>query len=255
MGDEKVSFLPEDYVARRVEMRTNVICLSLFGVVLIAVVGAYLVTSGQRASVIKKQQEINVSFADAAKRIQQLDELQKQKKDLLRKAQVTATLVEPVPRSNLLAELINRMPKAVTLQELELKSKKVATASSLTSTNAGSALSAAAAKPGDPNKKKDAPPIEVPRYEVTLTLIGVAPTDIQVAQYMAALARCQLLDDINLVYSEESRMTDLSMRRFRIDMLINPVADVRTIEPLIADRHAGQFADASFLEPGSSEKD
>ncbi len=255
MGDEKVSFLPEDYVARRVEMRTNVICLSLFGVVLIAVVGAYLVTSGQRSSVIKKQQEINAAFSDAAKRIQEHDELQRQKKQLQRKARVTATLIERVPRSNLLAELTNRRPEGVTFQELDLKSKKIATASSLTGKNAGSALNAATAKGKADPKKKNEPPLEVPRYDVTLTLIGVAPTDIQVAQYMAALARCQMLDDINLVYSEESRSNDLAMRKFRIDMRINPDADVRMIDPLIVDRNAGHFADASILEPSSPDKD
>ena len=39
MPDPHMSFLPEDYVERRIEQRTNIICLSLFAIVLIAVVG------------------------------------------------------------------------------------------------------------------------------------------------------------------------------------------------------------------------
>lgn len=254
---DKVSFLPADYVNRKIESRTNVICLSLFGVVLIAVVGAYMVTAGQRAAVLTQQKLINASFADAAKRIQQLDELQAQKKDLLHKAQVTATLVEPVPRSNLLAELINRSPESVTLQELELKSRKLMPANPLASARNGSAMAAArqAANTGPEDAHPAAPAFEAPRFAVEVSVVGVAPTDIQVAQYMASLARCELLTDVDLVFSEETRVTDLAMRKFRIDMKLDESADVRSIEPMIAERDEAGFADLPFLNPNSTEKD
>ena len=259
MPEDKVSFLPEDYVSRRIEMRTNVICLSLFGIVLFAVIGAYMVTAGQRSSVLNKQQQINDEYAEAAKRIGLLDELQSQKKEMERKAVLTATLIEPVPRSNLLAELINRMPSTMTFEELEMKSTKIAPENPLASSQKGTALAAAkknAAKKDDKDNKKNMPKkIEVPRVRVTLSLIGLAPTDIQVAQYMASLARCNLLQEVDLVFSEEARLTDESMRRFRIDMQINPNVDIRSIEPLMVSRNNGGFDDEAFLNPDSSDKD
>ncbi|MFA7238309.1 MAG: hypothetical protein WC058_15725, partial [Phycisphaeraceae bacterium] len=201
--------------------------------------------------VVNRQRQIDASYAEAAKRIDQLDVLQKSKRDLLRKAQVTATLIEPVPRSNLLAELINRMPASLSLLEFELDSKKViAPAPGTPGSTSGSALSAAANAAAAKSGKKSADDgsiITIPRYEVKMHLIGVAPTDIQVAQYLASLSRCPLLSDANLVYSEETRIDDLSMRKFRIDLTLDPDADVRTVQPLRVDRAlpAAPVAEAS----------
>lgn len=238
MTEKEMSFLPEDYIERRVELRTNVICLTLFGVVLAGVLGAYFVTSRQRAEVLEHQQAINASFTEAAKRISQLDELQAQKRRLLQKAQVASTLIEPVPRSNLLAELINRMPASLTLTDLELKTKKVQGVVSVAPPK-GSALSAAtsAAKKNAAANPVEAVP-DVPQYQVDVSLIGIAPTDIQVAQYMASLARCELLTNVDLSYSEETRIDELSVRRFRIDMRLDPKADIRSIQPLSVQREA-----------------
>ena len=35
---DKMSFLPEDYLEKRIELRANMICLSLFAVVLVAII-------------------------------------------------------------------------------------------------------------------------------------------------------------------------------------------------------------------------
>jgi Tfp pilus assembly protein PilN len=244
MKDKDLSFLPEDYVERRIEMRTNLICLSLFGVVLAGVLGAYFVTSRQRAEVLNQQQSINTAYAEAAKRIGQVDELQGQKKRLLRKAQVTTTLIEPVPRSNLLAELINRKPPSLTFVELELASKQIEAGLAF-APPAGSAM--AAARNAANGASADDPAPNVPRYQVDLKLIGLAPTAIPVAQYMASLARCPLLETVDLVYSEERRVEDVSMRRFRIDMMLDPASDVRSIDPVIVERRTtrGLFGTAA----------
>ncbi len=243
MADQDMSFLPEDYVARRVEMRTNIICLSLFGVVLLATVGAYVVKLGASSRLREEQRQLAAAFEEEAKRISQLDELQQSKHDLLRKAQVTATLIEPVPRSNLLAELINRMPVALSTLGLEMESRKIVEkpgpgANGQGGTALSAAQKAAQAKKnnGQAEQEPGPPPLEIPRYHVTVSLTGLAPTDIQVAQYMTALARCELLQDVELVFSEESRVDDLSMRKFKIDMILDPDVDVRHMQPLIAER-------------------
>lgn len=47
------SFLPAEYVARKNEMRANIICLSLFGVVMFGVIAAFFVTNRQWLQVRK----------------------------------------------------------------------------------------------------------------------------------------------------------------------------------------------------------
>jgi hypothetical protein len=143
-----------------------------------------------------------------------------------------------VPRSNLLAALINRMPASLGMVELELASEPVDGGRPVQPPK-GSAM-ANQAKHGTEASGPAVP--DVPERRIDLTLIGVAPTDIQVAQYMAGLARCNLLSRVDLVYSEEMRREDWTRRRFRVDMTVSAEADVRKIEPLRIRRQAARLA-------------
>lgn len=226
-----LSFLPEDYVERRKEQRTNLICLSLFGVVLIGVAAAYLVTTRNRSEIRGLREQVNASYAEAGRRIEQLEKLQQQKQQMLRKAQVTATLVEKVPRTFLLADLINRMPQQLSL--LEAKMTSTLAKSPIISVVVDPKKSAMANAAKGKKSEEEPPP---PKHVVTLTLLGVAPTDVQVAQYMSSLSRSALFSDVSLIYSEETKIDQTSMRKFRVEMTVADQADIRTIEPVIAEQ-------------------
>jgi Tfp pilus assembly protein PilN len=232
MAAKQMSFLPEDYVERRIERRTNLICLSLFAVVLTCVVGAYAATSRHRSEVRANRELVNKSYAEAAKRIEQLEQLQNRKQEMLRKAQVTATLIEPVPRTFLLAELVNRMPATLSLIELKLVTK--ADTTRVLAPKADTSKSALANKSGTDATKAEPPP--PPKNVVTVEMVGVAPTDVQVAQFMSQLSQSKLVADVNLVFSEEAQIEGAAMRKFRIDMSLAENADVRLIEPLLVPR-------------------
>jgi len=234
MTDRRMDFLPEDFIERRLQRRTNIICLGLFGVVLIGVVGAYGVTRTQLHMALDERDRIANAYEDAARRIAQLDELQQQKQALVRKARLTATLIEPVPRSNLLAALVNRLPDAASMAELKLTSTKMKKRRAPKTNSSALAKAQAKAEADKSGQTRDAStlPGPVDRYHVDLSLVGLAPTDIQVAEYIADLARCPLLKSVDLVFSEEARVTDVAMRRFKIDMVLNPEADIRDIEPV-----------------------
>jgi hypothetical protein len=49
-NEADTSFLPHDYLARKADRRTDVVCLSLFTVVLFGVVSAFFVTNRQWSS-------------------------------------------------------------------------------------------------------------------------------------------------------------------------------------------------------------
>ena len=69
------SFLPDDYLAQKADRRTNLICLTLFGVVMAAVVGAFLVTNRQRTEALAEQKSVNAAYQQAAEEISLLREL------------------------------------------------------------------------------------------------------------------------------------------------------------------------------------
>ena len=227
VNEKKMSFLPEDYVERQIERRTSLVCLTLFAVVLLGVGGVYMIKYRQLSEAESSQRAINAEFAEEARQLELLAALKAQQDEMQGKAEMSAALLEKVPRTFLLADLINRMPESLSLLELTLSTKKVKAAPPPATKSA-----LANAKPDPKAAEKAKAPEPVPdRITVTLALVGVAPTDVQVAQYMAALGRSPLLKDVSLNYSEEAKIEEVLMRKFRIEMVIAPNADVRALSP------------------------
>lgn len=247
------SLLPEDYLQRKRDGRSGVIMLGLFCIVMFGIFAAYFVTKRQWSTVNRLQKEINVQYAQEAKKIDQLKVLVVQKGEMLEKADVTISLIEKVPRSILMAELINRMPTDLTLTDFELHSKKIVEAPA--EKPAGkTAPRSLAGKPGAkgknaPKDAKAAAPVEKPkpaRYECVMSITGLSRSDQEVADYTAALQQCSLLDKVEFKFSGDVTIDEVGLRKFKIDAVIRTAADAREIEPLHVPRLANKTADAAF---------
>ncbi len=228
---DNTSFLPEDYLARKVARRTNFICLSLFAVVMVGVLAAWFVTDQQRAEVRRQQAQISASYAEAAKRIEELEDLQLRKQQMIHKARIIAVLVERVPRSLIMAELINHMPPALSLMELDLDTTVV---------RATERPRTAIERQRDAmNKKQALEAVNEPAASettVNLKMVGIAPTDVEVSTFIARLNQHAMFTDVVLAFSEQTRVLDRPMRRFRIDATLNQQMDVTALEPTRVSR-------------------
>jgi len=240
------SFLPEDYLAQKAERRTNLISLTLFGVVMIAVVGAFFVTNRQARLVKQQQQSINDQYQSAGVKIRELTQLEKQKEEMLNKAELAAALVERVPRSILLAELINRMPDRLSLLNFEMKSERFKAPPPPSEKDNKGRLVASVTN-DRPKTKQEAgdsvQKVDPPRYKVTITMLGVAPTDLEVSKYMTELNSYKLLKEVTLEYSQQQEVEGRTMRQFKINMTLDEAADVRRINPLIVPRIKNPMTD------------
>jgi Tfp pilus assembly protein PilN len=239
------TFLPEEYVSRKKQAVTNVICLALFAVVMFGTFVAFLVTTRRSADVEQQKQVIDARYADAAVQIEGLRQLQDQKRLMLERAELAAALVERVPRSILLAELINRMPAEVSLIEFEIDSEKIkqiirteAADSPKDKANKGRLAPARGATRSEA-AAAGAIKVQAPRYLVDISLVGVAPTDRNVARFLADLNAYSLFRDVTLDYSEETTLDNVVLREFRIRMKLDPQADIRDVEPLVKPRDLG----------------
>ena len=226
------SFLPEDYLDQKAERRTNIISLTLFAIVMVAVFSAFLVTNRQWTQIKTDQEEINAQYREAAEQIERLSELEEQKDQVLGKAELAAALIERVPRSILLAELVNRMPAGLGLLAFELRSEQITArkAKARPSKSVGRLRGPSRARTRQEAAEK--PPtkrIEAPRFRIDITMVGVAPTDLEVSQYMAQLSAHPLFDNVRLEYSEEREFEGRRMRKFEVKMVIAPGADVREV--------------------------
>jgi Tfp pilus assembly protein PilN len=221
---QDVSFLPQDYQKRRMTRRSNVISLTLFAIVMTAIIGAYVTTDRQRDEVRAQLDLVNQEFEDAARRLDQLDELRLQKLQIVRKANVTSVLLERISRSLVLAELVNRMPEKVSLINLKFETKVVRTIS-----RAKTAMDKAREeKKAETAAQSDLPELPVLKPTVVnIVLIGMAKTDIEVAQYMTRLSRSSMFNDVNLAFSQEAKAQDVPMRKFSVAMTLNQSVNVQ----------------------------
>ena len=244
MAKKNMSFLPEDYLQKRQARRTNLLCIVLFVIVMGGVVTAYLFTDWQRREVREQQKQVNARFREAARRLEQLEKLQNRKEQMIHKARVTSALVERIPRSLLLAELINHMPNQLSLTDFNLETEVVRERSR-------PRTSLERRKRELDKKSEDELKVKVPKTRMHVTLNGVAPTDVQVAQFMTALGQHRLFNDVNLQFSEEAEIEQQKMRKFEIKMAISDNVNVEQIEPTRIERELKQnpMADKMKIDP------
>jgi hypothetical protein len=140
---------------------------------------------------------------------------------MIRKAEIATTLMERVKRSALLAELTKMRPNNVNFMMIDLKSKEMALPPGV---QPNKDIAQASAPQGS---KAEVP--KPPAMDVTIILTGTAPTDAEVAAYMARLQECPILTGVALMYSEvfKKEKDSPELRKFSLEMHLNPEADLR----------------------------
>ena len=217
-----INFVPNDYVEQRQSSRANFLYLML----LTAMLGAIGITFGfikmRQRGVATELIDLNTRMGAANQQIAQLEELKTKSKTMMKTMVMTAELLEPVPRSVLLASLTNNLPSGVSLTELDLKTSETIT----TSKNATKAKAQSNAKASQYAQKgaaaQAAPERPEIRTETKLDLKGIAPSDIQVASFIARLSSSILLDRVELVDSKELEIDGIKFREFRLKAQLKP---------------------------------
>jgi Tfp pilus assembly protein PilN len=221
-GPAHNSFLPEDYIRARAESRANIITLTLFAIVLSSVMGAFVVTKQSVEQVAKRKEFVNQQFQEAGRRIEQLKALEGQQAQMMEKAEITAALVEKVPRWAVLAELTFRMPTDMRLDSLVIKSTRpkveapVPTAASKPPAVKSIAGKVAGAIKGGEPKEPERPKPQVPRFTYALTLEGTAVRNQDIADYLASLKESPALDKVEMAFIREAKENDRELRKFQI---------------------------------------
>lgn len=208
------SFLPEDYLDRKIARRTNLICVGLFMVMIAAIGAAFFVQNrqdqGTRAELVK----VNDSFTKRAEQLRQIKELQDRQQQMIEKAKVVRQLVERIPRSIIVAEMVNNMPPALSLLEFDLETKAQPAPRNLT------AIDRARAKQQKDKDKQDGKVEIVPR-QVFVNIEGIAQLERQITEFMGNLTHHRLFDNVGLEFIEQDTIEKTDLFRFRITMELN----------------------------------
>jgi hypothetical protein len=216
-----INFVPNDYIQQRQSSRANILYLML----LMAMIGAIGITFGfikmRQRAVQAEITAFNARMAKAKEQIAQLEELKVKGKTMLKTMVMTSELLEPVPRSIILASLTNSLPSGVSLLECKLDEKelkipgaKPAPRTKTTPAKTSAAKGAPIAKPAE-----DEPTHKI---ETKLELMGIAPSDIEVASYIARLNSSVLLSQIELIESKERIIDEIRFREFKLKAMLKP---------------------------------
>ena len=211
-----INLLPEDYIRRGARHRANILCLGLFAVTMVAVVTAALVSEQGTRRTQEVRDQVDASYAHAAMLIRQMQNLDVRKQNMLSKAKSISCLLEKVPRSHLLGVVTNALPDRASLVKVELDSKRVIAAAPTPKNNE------AASKFDSRTQAKQSqalPPV------VVLDITGMAGTDVDVARFIANLARNPLVATVDLLYSQEKLIDKQPVREFQIHLELKSDAD------------------------------
>jgi len=233
-----INLLPDDYLKKRRQRRSNIVCVALFAVVITAVIGANVVTSRSESHTLEVRDRVNEEYARATKHIQHKQALEIRKAVMLQKAELTASLVERMPRSTVLGIVATACPKGVSLEELTLLCKPRAQKTQSSSKSRRRRKT----KLSTSSRKSAAPP----PVDVSMTISGLAETDTQVARFIANLASNRpLIRDVNLVFSQEKlagldpknpKNKGVIVREFEVRLRLDPEVDALEMVKTIMDK-------------------
>lgn len=224
------SFLPQEYVARKTEGRINIIILSLFALVMAGVVGAFFVTNRRWENLKVEQAQVNEQYVQEGKKIEQLKGLESQRAQMMEKAQITAALLERVPRWAVLGEVTLRKPISTTLDSLIIKSTRV-----------DPVIIPAAAAPapvvksltdkltGAPAPVPEKPRVMPPTFTYALTISGSAATNADVADFFASLQASPVFEKMELTFIREAKEQGKEFRKFEFTGAVRADADTRLL--------------------------
>ena len=243
----QLSFLPDDYLERKARRRANILCGALALIVLGIIVSAFQYMEKITKAVDVKYAAVEQQYTDAAKRIEKVNQMRAQQQQVVRRAELAASLVEKVPRSNVLAEFANSLPPGLSLVSLAMESKERAGA-------APPAMSAFEAKRAALEGRSANTAVAPKTYDVYLKLEGIAVTDLQVGDFMEKLKRSSLFREVNLLFTEQilqrdsSNKSEETLRKFQIELMLNPNAEV--VNP--ANPNTRTTVEVAGKKPGAS---
>jgi Tfp pilus assembly protein PilN len=211
-----INFVPDDYIQSNESRRANLMCLVMFAVVMAALGGSSVAIRVRQRACSAQEALVNTKMAQMEESIKKFEELQTKRKEMMRTALTTAELLEPVPRSVLLASLTNNLPPGVSLVKLDMIQKEAPRSAA-----GQAARTKYEAAQGQGHGEPEVGLSTEKMLETRMEIEGIAPSDLQVAAYIEHLGRSLLLDNVALVESREKKIGDTSFRDFKLTAMLS----------------------------------
>ena len=211
-----IDFVPDDYVQGNESRRTNLVYLVLFAIVMTALGGSFAAIKVRQRACITSERLVDARIDEIHEVIKQFEQLQGKRREMMKTALTTAELLEPVPRSVLLASLTNNLPNGVSLLRLDLVQKQSKQTGRVATTSRYKAAQAKRKQNGQTRQSENPEKL----LETHISIGGTAPSDLQVAAYIERLSNSSLLDNVALVESKECKVENNTFRQFKLTAML-----------------------------------
>jgi hypothetical protein len=208
-----INFVPDDYVQSNESRRTNLLYLVLLATVMAVLGGSFITIKLRQRAFGVKEQMVNAKMTRVQQSISQFEQLQTKRKEMMKAALTTAQLIEPVPKSILLASLTNNLPAGTSLLRLYILQKEPKQVKPPEPVNKYQAAQADKSS-SQPNSTKEH------SMETYFDITGTAPSDLQVAAYIERLSKSNLLQNVALVESKEFKIGENIFREFKLTAML-----------------------------------
>ena len=212
-----MNFVPDDYIVTKEAKRSNIFYIALFVLVMIALGVTFGVIKIRQTKLQKLENNVDLKLQQACKELAQIEVMQEKRKELMNTALMASDLIEPIPRSVLLAAMTNAMPDGVSILKFKLDEKisKTRRKNNYDKKKKNSKKNKKSKKSRKIKTKKNEPSMLR-----TVVIEGLSPTDIEVAEYIAILSGCELFDDVELTKSEEVSVDGFVFRKFELKSIL-----------------------------------
>jgi len=225
----KINFVPDDYVQNTESRRANLIYLLLFLIVMTGLFGSFLAIKIRQKLSNEEEKVVDKKMTRAQQQLKQLEQLEEKRQIILKTAITTSQLLEPVPRSVLLASLTNNLPKGVSFLCLDIIQKESKRAKAKPETKYQ--------QQQQKQQQGNEPKISKEKtLQTHINIEGIAGSDLQVAAYIERLTNSRLLEDVALVESKEYKIPsasnsinpgqEASFRQFKLTAMLRMEAAV-----------------------------
>ncbi len=216
-------FLPDDYVKERASRRKNVTAVILFAVVMGGVTLAYLATDRTWNGVREAQASVDSRFDSAADRRKEMDAYVDRIDRIVDKARIAVGLLDTVPRSNLLAAVVDRMPDKLSMTRFDMTTRELKSP-----VEKPEAVGSIANRESGGDGSTELRP-EPRRWSTSVEVVGLAPSLVEISLFIDALVEMRIFRRVRLDHTREVDLDDLEMREFRVLFEVRPDADIRRL--------------------------
>jgi Tfp pilus assembly protein PilN len=195
-----MNFVPDDYIQNKESCRTNILYSVLFLIVMASLAGVFVVIKARNERLIKEETAIDKQLEEKSQLFEQVKQLESKSNRLLDKAFTVSGLIEPLPRSFLLAMLTNNLPSGTSLFQVDIEQFEKGKKHSLSKNKS-------TGQQGEQIASK-------------INLKGQAVSDLQVAMYIERLEASEILEQVRLVESVEIEKDENKRRAFMLEITV-----------------------------------